>query len=119
VRIKDQYKSEAKQRWGNTAAYKEYESRGVQQVAVDGLDAIFAEFARCMQAGEKPESVTAQGLVRKLQEHITDYFYTCTPQILSGLGQMYVCDERFRENIDKHGQGTAAFVSAAIGHYTK
>lgn len=119
----EQYKAEAKQRWGSTEAYREYESReqspAEQQTAADGLDAIFGEFGRCMKAGEAPQSAAAQALVQKLRQHITDNFYTCTPQILVGLGQMYVADERFRANIDRHGVGTAEFVSTAIGHFSK
>ncbi|MBQ4630153.1 MAG: TipAS antibiotic-recognition domain-containing protein, partial [Clostridia bacterium] len=30
------------------------------------------------------------------------------------LGRMYVCDERFKNNIDKSGEGTAKFVAEAI-----
>ena len=121
----EQYKAEAKEKWGSTDAYREYEekakgqSRDSAQSAADGLDAIFAEFAQCMENGETADSAVAQALVKKLQQHITDNFYTCTPQILAGLGQMYVLDERFRDNIDRHGIGTASFVSAAINHYAK
>ena len=121
----EQYKAEAKEKWGSTDAYREYEekakgqSRDSAQSAADGLDAIFAEFAQCMENRDTADSAVAQALVKKLQQHITDNFYTCTPQILAGLGQMYVLDERFRDNIDRHGIGTASFVSAAINHYTK
>ena len=121
----EQYKAEAKEKWGSTDAYREYEekakgqSRDSAQSAADGLDDIFAEFAQCMENRETADSAVAQALVRKLQQHITDNFYTCTPQILAGLGQMYVLDERFRDNIDRHGIGTASFVSAAINHYAK
>ena len=113
------YQTEAKQRWGQTDAYQEYQSREVQPTAADGLDAVFGEFAQCMKAGEVPQSAAAQALVKKLQQHITEHFYTCTEQILAGLGQMYVADERFRSNIDRHAAGTAEFVSAAIAQYSK
>ena len=72
-----------------------------------------------MKAGEGPQSAAAQALVKRLQQYITDHFYTCTEQILAGLGQMYVADERFRSNIDRHAAGTAEFVSAAIAQYSK
>ena len=52
--------------------------------------------------------------MKTLQNHITENYYTCTNEILAGLGKMYVADERFKNNIDKHGDGTAAFVSEAI-----
>ena len=60
-----------------------------------------------------------QSLVQKLQNHITENYYTCTKGILSGLGQMYVADERFKSNIDKHADGTAEFISEAIAVYSQ
>jgi hypothetical protein len=57
--------------------------------------------------------------VKKLQDHITGNYYLCTNEILAGLGQMYVGDERFKANIDKNGDGTAEFVSQAIENHIK
>lgn len=120
-----QYESEAKERWGKIEAYKEHTektkdySKDKWQSVTDGLDSIFGEFAECMKIGNTPDSEVAKALVEKLQKHITDNFYTCTNKILSGLGQMYVCDERFTQNIDKHGIGTAEFVNKAIIEYCK
>ena len=65
------------------------------------------------------DSVEAQALVAKLQAHITANYYTCTDEILAGLGKMYVDDERFKKNIDKYGEGTAEFASAAIEIYSR
>ena len=67
--------------------------------------------------GENPSSDAAQGLVRKWQEFLTENYYTCTKEILQGLGEMYVSDERFRQNIDQKGDGTAAFMAEAIRIY--
>ena len=120
-----QYEAEAKERWGKTEAYKEHTektkdySKDKWQSVTDGLDSIFGEFAKCMKSGNTPDSEVAKALVEKLQKHITDNFYTCTNEILTGLGQMYVCDERFTQNIDKHGVGTAEFVNKAIIEYCK
>lgn len=72
-----------------------------------------------MNSGERADSETAQDLVKKLQDYITKNFYHCTDDILAGLGEMYVCDERFKKNIDKHAEGTAEFVSNAIKLYCK
>ena len=80
---------------------------------------IFAEFSACKESGTNADSAEAQALVAKLQTHITESYYTCTDEILAGLGKMYVADERFKENIDKYGEGTAEFVSAAIDVYCK
>ena len=75
---------------------------------------IFADFALCKAHGEPYDGEKAQSLVASLQAHITANFYTCTREILSGLGQMYVCDGRFKKNIDKHGEGTAEYTAEAI-----
>ena len=81
--------------------------------------AIFAEFAVCKQNGAEADSDEAQALVAKLQAHITENYYTCTDEILAGLGKMYVADERFRKNIDKYGGETAEFASSAIEVYCR
>ncbi len=115
-----QYKDEAKKRWGNTKAYGEYTEKTngktdeEQRDALISMEEIFGEFARLMKSDCSPESQEAVSLVKKLQNFITKNFYTCTNEILLGLGQMYVFDERFKANIDKHAEGTAEFVSRAI-----
>ena len=81
--------------------------------------AIFAEFAACRRSGADADSAEALALVAKLQAYITANYYTCTREILAGLGEMYVADERFKKNIDKHGEGTAVFAFKAIVHYCK
>ena len=114
------YENEARERWGNTAAYREHEQKTKNYTnedwtgANDGLMAIFAEFAMCKNNGASADSAEAQELVAKLQTYITDNYYTCTNDIFAGLGEMYVADERFKNNIDKYGEGTADFVAEAI-----
>ena len=71
-------------------------------------------FAACRKTGNTACSAEAQALVTRLQSYISEHFYNCTPQILAGLGQMYVADDRFRQNIDRYGAGTAAFIRDAI-----
>ena len=118
-----QYEVEAKQRWGETDAYKEHAEKTANYTADkwqevnDGLMSVFAKFAECMQNGNTADSVEAQALVKELQDYITEKYYTCTNEILSGLGQMYVADERFKNNIDKHTVGTAEFIGEAIKVY--
>ena len=119
------YETEARERYGNTVAYKEHEQKAKKYTkekwaeANDGLMAIFAEFAACKESGVDAVSAEAQALVAKLQAHITANYYTCTDDILAGLGQMYVTDERFKKNIDKYGVGTAEFASKAIVVFCK
>ena len=117
------YETEARSRFGNTDAYREYEQKTKNYTkekwaeANDGMMAIFAEFAVCKDSGASADSAEVQALVAKLQAHITANYYTCTDEILAGLGKMYVADERFKKNIDKYGEGVAEFVADAIGMY--
>ena len=78
---------------------------------------VLSKFAECMQNGNIADSAEAQALVIELQDYITENYYTCTKEILAGLGLMYIADERFKNNIDKYAVGTAEFVSKAIKFY--
>ena len=114
----EQYAAEVKERWGNTAAYQESAQRPAaeQKDAAAGLMAQFARMGR-LRTGD-PAGQEAQDAVRELQEFITKHFYTCTPEILAGLGQMYTADDRFRASIDAAGgEGTADFAGKAITVY--
>ena len=119
------YDAETRSRWGTTDTYREQEQKTKNYTkekwaeANDGMMVIFAEFAACKDNGASVDSAEAQALVAKLQAHITENYYTCTDEILTGLGQMYVADERFKKNIDKYGDGTAEFVAGAIEIYCR
>jgi len=119
------YFNETRERWGDTSAYREHQEKTKHYTkekwaeANDGLMAIFAEFAACKQCGVSADSTEARTLVTKLQAYITANYYTCTDEILTGLGKMYVADERFKKNIDKHGEGTAEFAADAIEVYCR
>lgn len=118
---KKQYAEEVRNRWGNTDAYAEYEkkSKGYSKQDWNSIlqegESIMREFAKYTDLS--PEDVVVQELVIRWQEFITDNYYECTKEILKGLGVMYVSDERFRENINKHGDGTAEIMSKAIEVY--
>ena len=119
------YETEARERYGNTDAYREHEQKTRNYTkekwaeANDGLMAIFAEFSACKNNGVSADSDEAQVLVAKFQTHITANYYTCTDEILAGPGKMYVADERFKKNIDKYGEGTAEFAAEAIEAYCR
>ena len=119
------HKTEVFERWGATDAYREHEQKTKNYTkekwaeANDGLMAIFAEFAACKASGASADSNEAQALVAKLQAHITVNYYTCTDEILAGVGKMYVADERFKKNIDKYGDGTAEFAAEVITIYCR
>lgn len=121
----EKYKSETKEKWGKTAAFEEYEKQTSGYNSEKwgelscGMKKIFDEFALCKNEGEKPSGEKAQNLCKSLQDFITENYYTCTKEIFSGLGKMYSADERFAENINRSGKGTAEFVSAAIEYFCR
>ena len=118
----EQYKAEAKEKWGDTAAYREYEQKAERRSDSEYIEAgehmgkIFAEIGKLRNLAPDDEAV--QKKIAELQKFITDNFYTCTNEILASLGLMYVADERFKGNIDNAGgEGTAELVSRAIEIY--
>lgn len=119
----EQYKAEAKAKWGGTQAYKDYEQKTAKQSddlksdeITNRLMTIFAEIGALRQMSPSVREV--QEKIAALQKFIIDNYYVCTDEILNGLGQMYVDDERFKKNIDKAGgDGTAEFVRQAISVY--
>ena len=121
----NKYSIEVCERWGDTSAHREYEqitknyAKEKWAEANGGLMAIFAELAACRDSGVSADSSEAQALIAKLQAHITENYYTCTNEILVGLGKIYVADERFKKNIDKYGEGTAEFAADAIEVYCR
>ncbi|MDO4803270.1 MAG: TipAS antibiotic-recognition domain-containing protein [Lachnospiraceae bacterium] len=117
-----EYERQAKETWGTTDAYKEYEKKSNGRTHEDNYQInrqmmdIFREFGGIKK--EDPSGQGAQALVKKLQDFITEKMYTCTDEILGGLGKMYACGGDFTKNIDCYGgEGTAQFVSDAIRIY--
>ena len=120
----DEYAARAKASWGNTPAYKEFEEKSKgrtkeqdREISLGMMD-IFTEFGAIRTS--EPGSEQAQALVKKLQDYITAHFYTCTDEILKGLGKMYSGGGDFTKNIDSYGgEGTAEFTHRAIEIYCK
>ena len=120
----DEYAAQAKASWGKTAAYKEFEEKSKDRSKEEdlkvhqGLIDIFAELGAIRETD--PASEQAQALVKKLQDYITGNYYTCTKEILSGLGKMYAGGGDFTTNIDRFGgEGTAEFAHRVIEIYCK
>ena len=120
----ESYAAEAKEKWGATPAYREFAEKTKGQTPEeqrkDGEDLmdIFRQFGTLRHLS--PEDDTVQAKVDQLQSFITAHYYTCTPQILRGLGQMYIAGDSMTENIDNAGgSGTAEFVHQAIEFYCK
>ena len=118
----DEYAAQAKENWGKTDAYKEFEEKSKDwteettgNIAKDMM-VLFVEFGEMKDLDPSDEKVQAQ--VKRLQDYITKNFYNCTNEILSGLGQMYACGGEFTTNIDNAGgEGTAEFCNRAIQIY--
>ena len=120
----DEYAAQAKASWGTTPAYKEYEEKSKGRTQEDdrkihqGMIDLFAEFGKIRETD--PASEEAQAQVRKLQAYITEHLYTCTREILGGLGRMYGGGGDFTTSIDRiGGEGTAVFASRAIEIYCR
>lgn len=116
------YEEEVRKRWGNTKAYDEYQQRAkgrtdMEQAEIGSqLMERFAEIGKLRKSS--PSEPIVQEKVAGIQAFITEHYYQCTNEILRGLGEMYVGDERMKRNIDKAGgDGTAEFVSQAIAVY--
>ncbi len=121
----EKYKAEAKEKWGQTSAFKEHAEKTKNYSdskwndLAEGMDNIMSEFAVCMKSEKTPDCAEVQNMVKTLQNHITENYYLCTNEILLSLGQMYAYDERFKNNIDKHADGTAEFICDAIEVYCR
>ena len=118
----DEYTKRAKAQWGETPEFREYEKKAESMTDVqqkdyaNGLMMIFAEFGEMKEqdaAGDK-----AQQQVAKLQDYISEHYYSCSKEVLAGLGKMYNAGGEFTESIDScGGKGTADFASRAIEIY--
>lgn len=116
-----EYAEEAKEKYGHTESFKEFKKKSKDYSNNDwnnineGYEAIFSQIADTMDCGADSEKT--QSLIKKWQDFITEHLYKCTDEILSGLGQMYIGDERFKENIDKIKPGLAQYIAKAIEIY--
>ena len=111
------FSEEAKQRWGNTEAYKQSTAR-VAKMSKDDMariqkesDELMKEIAANMAKG--PQSPEIQKLIAR---HYTNlrHFYEPNLKMYRGLGQMYVDDPRFAKYFDKYASGLTRFMRDAI-----
>lgn len=124
TRKMDEYSRQAKERWGTTEAYRQYEEKsrgwgpGEEQVLEKEVWDLFTEFGRLMRQGVLPREEQAQRQVERLREYFTEHFYDCTRELLAGLGKMYGGGGAFTEGINQAaGEGCAQYVAEAIAHY--
>lgn len=115
-----EHQQEAEDRWGGTQEYAESAKRTSSYSAADWktiraeADDIYSGFAALMHAGVAPSTEKPRELVDAHRNHISRWFYTCTPETHSGLGEMYAADQRFADTINKTADGLAAYLSEAI-----
>lgn len=120
----DEYAKQAKESYGQTEEYKEFEKKSKDWTKEDvaninrGLMEIFVEFGKMRD--KKAADKVVQEQVERLRGYITEHFYNCSVKVLSGLGKMYAGGGSMTENIDKAaGKGTAEFVGEAIEVYCR
>ncbi len=121
--MNNKYQNEVKTKWENTNTYQEYnrKTKNYNKEKWDeiniGLNNIFKQFFILMKNNKQTDSIETQNLVKELKNYITKELYLCTNEILFQLGNMYVSDERFKNNIDQFGSGTAEYIKQAIEIY--
>ncbi|MFC6590859.1 MerR family transcriptional regulator [Deinococcus lacus] len=120
-----EYEAETQQRWGETDAYRQSQERTRRygkaewaQIKAEG-DALNAEAAALLDRGLAPESAEAQALAAAHRDYFSRWFYDPTPELMAGLAELWLADERFTRNLDRHRPGLAAFLSAVVGHWAR
>jgi hypothetical protein len=116
----EQYEAEARARWGHTGAYAASARRttgyGEREWAAIRADAdeIVREFAELLRARQPASGPAARATAERHRQHITQWFYPCSPEMHRGLGEMYLADERFKDHYERVARGLAPYVRDAI-----
>lgn len=116
----DQYAAEAEQRWGGSEAYQQSQRRAASYTKDDwleikaGTERLYRRIAEAMAAGEPAGGAAAMDLAEEHRSQITRWFYDCSYEIHRGLGELYVTDPRFTENIDRYATGLSRYLRDAI-----
>lgn len=116
------YDKEEKASWGEPDTFSEFQEKSMNRSQEELNDiiarmmAIIAQFGRLQD--KDPADSIVQMQVKKLQYFMTEHFYTCTQEILAGLGKMYGDGAEYTENINSFGgPGCGEFASKAIEIY--
>ncbi len=119
--VEYKYSKETQQKWGNTVAYQQSATKTANYRKSDWViinkKASLINSKLANNIDKDIDDVVVQQLVADWQNHITHYYYNCTTEILRGLGEMYVADERFKKYYDDIKPGLAQFFSNAILRY--
>ena len=115
-----EHAAEAESRWGDTDAYREssrrvksYGKSEWEQIRAEA-DGLNAAFIHLMQSGTPADSDRARALAEEHRQHISRWFYDCTPDIHRGLADMYVGDPRFAQHYENQAAGLSTYISTAI-----
>jgi DNA-binding transcriptional MerR regulator len=114
------YEQEAKERWGNTDAYRESQRRTKGYTKQDWEryraenGAVTSALVSAMAAGKKTDDPEVMDLAEQARLVIDRWFYPCSHEMHTRLADMYEADPRFAENIDKAAPGLTPYLSAAI-----
>jgi MerR family transcriptional regulator, thiopeptide resistance regulator len=115
-----QHEAEARERWGESEAYRESARRTKGYSRADWgrykaeAAAIGTKLAGFMRAGRPVNDAEVQAAVQEHRSLIDRWFYPCSAELHKALGAMYVADARFTTNLDQLGEGYARFLSDAI-----
>jgi DNA-binding transcriptional MerR regulator len=116
----DEFKSEAKQRWGKTDAYKQSEERtrhwtkADYQQATEGWGKFNQKLADTMGKGfDSPEF---QALIFEQHQNVNT-FYDCSVEMFRSLGNMYATDPKFKQSYDSFKPGLANVMQQAVNYY--
>jgi len=115
-----EYEAEARERWGETDAYKESAHRTARYTKDDWKrimaqqKAVTDGYVQRMEVGDAPDSPAVFEVVERHLASITDNFYTLPGEMFGDLADMWVTDQRFTKNIDKAKPGLAQFQHDAV-----
>ncbi|WP_434752831.1 MerR family transcriptional regulator [Paenibacillus amylolyticus] len=114
------FEQEARQRWGDHAVNEAnqkliHQPDDKQKELSNQMNDIFRRLAALRHTA--PESAEAQAEIK--QWYMTlNQIGSYSPEAFKALGQMYVDDERFTQNIDQFGEGLTQFMANAMAAFT-
>ncbi len=114
------HEDEARERWGETDAYRQSAER-TSRYRKEDWEAIKAEseaiglaLAQALASGAAPASYAAMAAAERHRQHISRWFYECSPEFHRNLGEMQVADERFAATWEAIRPGLASYVRDAF-----
>ena len=116
----DIYANEAKEKWGDTDAYKESQKRlasySKDEIATAQLAMQNAtnQVLTAMLAGLPANSEAAMAGAEAHRKSISEYWYECSFEIHKGLATMYLADPRFTAHYESQQVGLAKYIHDAI-----